>query len=537
MAGGAMISTGGTIEGGFLTGRPLYYPVFLITLLFFLWGFSYGLLDVLNSHFQTVLSITKLQSTGLQVMYFGGGFVHFLTSSDSGILTLASYFLFSPVAAEVLKRRGYKTTILMGLALYSLGAVFFWPTAHFSSPDNKLTSYGGFLACTFVIACGLSTLETSANSYAVIIGDPASASIRLQFCQSWNGVASFVGPLIASKFFFTGANANNLTNVQYVYLAVACLGVAVALLFVLTKLPEVSEATLAENAGVEILAVDEEGNQIGQGSIWKQYNMFFAFGAQFAYVGAQVTIGAFFINYVTENGGYTKPQASNFLSYALIIFTVGRFVAVAIAFFLSPAFIMLVYSALAIATTAAASGLEGSAGVGVLMATYFLMAPMYPTIFTLGTANLGIHTRRGAGILVMGVAGGAVFPPIQGAVADNASTRISMVIPLVGFVYVFGYCFFHWFTHGKKIARVKDIVVSTDTAGRRGSAWGGAVGGAINYVHFTGEKDADVVGGSRRLSTVSHGRRQSVTVSVKRPSTSHVEGLPVEEQRGNPILL
>jgi FHS family L-fucose permease-like MFS transporter len=314
-------------------------------------------------------------------------FLHDLTRCK---LTCPSYFFFSPIAAEVLKRRGYKTTILMGLTFYSLGAIFFWPTAHFTSPNNRLAAYGGFLVCTFVIACGLATLETSANSYAVIIGDPASASIRLQFCQSWNGVASFVGPLIASKFFFSGTNANNLTNVQYVYLAVACLGVAVALLFVFTKLPEVSEATLAENANIEILAVDEMGNPIGQGSIWKQYNMFFAFGAQFAYVGAQVTIGAFFINYVVENGGYSKPQASNFLSYALIIFTVGRFVAVGIAFFLAPSFIMCVYSAAAIAMTAASAAVEGSGGVGVLMATYFLMAPMYPTIFTLGTASKSI---------------------------------------------------------------------------------------------------------------------------------------------------
>jgi FHS family L-fucose permease-like MFS transporter len=270
--------------------------------------------------------------------------------------------------------------------------VFFWPVAHYTTANNRLAAYGGFLVCTFVIACGLSTLETSANSYAVVIGDPASASIRLQFCQSWNGVASFVGPLIASKFFFSGANANNLTNVQYVYLAVACLGVAVGVLFAFTKLPEISEATLAENSAIEILAVDEEGNQIGQGSIWKQYNMFFAFGAQFAYVGAQVTIGAFFINYVTENGGYSKPQASNFLSYALIIFTVGRFVAVAIAFVLAPSFIMCVYSALAIALTAASAAVKGTGGVGVLMAVYFLMAPMYPTIFTLGTASKSIST-------------------------------------------------------------------------------------------------------------------------------------------------
>lgn len=265
--------------------------------------------------------------------------------------------------------------------------------------------------------------------------------------------------------------------------------------------------------------------------------MFFAFGAQFCYVGAQVTIGAFFINYVTENGGYSKPKAANFLSYALIIFTVGRFVAVAIAFVLAPSFIMIVYATLAIALIATAAAVKGSAGVGVLMAVYFLMAPMYPTIFTLGTANLGVHTRRGAGILVMGVAGGAVFPPIQGAVADSASTRISMVIPLAGFVYVWCYCFFHWFTHGRNFIRVKDIVVAADAAGRRGSAWGGAVGGAINYVHYTGEKESVTHSeGGRRASVVSHGRKQSIAVQVRRPSMAQ-GAVFEEEQRGNPILL
>lgn len=137
----------------------------------------------------------------------------------------------------------------------------------------------------------------------------------------------------------------------------------------------------------------------------------------------------------------------------------------------------------------------------------------------------------------MGVAGGAVFPPIQGAVADNASTRISMVIPLVGFCYVFGYCAFHWFTHGRNFIRVKDIVVAADTAGRRGSAWGGALGGAINYVHYTGEKEtAAMDGGGRRASVITQGRRQSIAVQVRRPSVSNRPILE-EEQKGNPILL
>jgi len=167
MAGGVPINTA-PVQGGFLTGKRLIFPLALVISLFFLWGFSYGLLDVLNKHFQEVLNITKLQSTGLQVMYFGGG-----------------YLCFSPVAAEVLKRKGYKVTILMGLGFYSLGAMMFWPTAHFTKPSNATASFGGFLVCTLVIACGLATLETAANSYAVVIGDPATASARLQFCQSW----------------------------------------------------------------------------------------------------------------------------------------------------------------------------------------------------------------------------------------------------------------------------------------------------------------------------------------------------------------
>jgi FHS family L-fucose permease-like MFS transporter len=261
-----MPTAGAPVTTGFLKGKALIFPLTLVISLFFLWGFSYGLLDVLNKHFQNVLGISRLQSTGLQVMYFGGG-----------------YLLFSPVAAEVMKRKGYKVTILMGLALYSIGAIFFWPTAKFSSRENASASFGGFCACTLVIACGLATLETAANSYAVVIGDPASASARLQFCQSWNGVASFIGPLIASKFFFSGGNQDDLVNVQFVYLAVSCAGAAVAALFFITKLPEVSEEMLQGAAG-DSTETEAERDAL-QGPIWKQYNLIFAFLAQFCYVG------------------------------------------------------------------------------------------------------------------------------------------------------------------------------------------------------------------------------------------------------------
>jgi FHS family L-fucose permease-like MFS transporter len=179
-----------------------------------------------------------------------------------------------------LKRKGYKITVLVGLAFYSTGAILFWPTAHFSSKVNASASFGGFCACTAVIACGLSTLETAANSYAVVIGNPATASARLQFCQSFNGVASFIGPLIASKYFFSGSNSNNLTNVQFVYLAVSIAGMAVAALFALSRLPEVSEKAIEGMQGEDATAMRRFSTVAGERSIWKQYNMWFAFGAQ-----------------------------------------------------------------------------------------------------------------------------------------------------------------------------------------------------------------------------------------------------------------
>jgi FHS family L-fucose permease-like MFS transporter len=487
MGGGGPALPSPAVVGGYLTGKKLIYPLSLVISLFFLWGFSYGLLDVLNKHFQNVLKVSKLESTGLQVMYFGGG-----------------YLIFSPIAAEVLQRKGYKITILMGLTLYSLGAIMFWPTAHFSNPSNEKAAFGGFLACTLVIACGLATLETAANSYAVVIGAPETASARLQFCQSWNGVASFIGPLIASKAFFSGQNKDDLTNVQYVYLAVSCAGLAVAALFFFSKLPEVNASSAGRSASVvaenhEELGVDQYGFIINDKPLRKEYNMIFGFIAQFCYVGAQVALGAFFINYATDNAGYLEEQASQMLSYALITFTVGRFIATGLATIFESNFLMVIYSSCAIALTAYVSSAHGLSGVAVLIVIFFFMAPMYPTIFTLGTANLGKNTRRGAGILVMGVSGGAVFPPIQGAVADSANTRISFLVPMVGFIVVLGYVSVHWVQHGMFIFRKKaPQVIAAEMLG-------GAVGGVVETRHYD-EKRLSITN-----EAVPRGRVNSIT--------------------------
>jgi FHS family L-fucose permease-like MFS transporter len=171
-----------------------------------------------------------------------------------------------------------------------------------------------------------------------------------------------------------------------------------------------------------------------------------------------VTIGSFFINYATENAHFTDPEASNLLSYALITFTVGRFVGVALAHFFQADLILLVYAVISIALCAYTSGGYGTTAVIVLIILFFFESLMFPTIFVMGTSNLGRHTSRGAGILMMGVSGGAVFPPIQGAIADAHNTRISFLVPMVGFIFVAAYGAYHWIIHGMKIRRIDPTV-------------------------------------------------------------------------------
>ncbi|KAJ6532468.1 major facilitator superfamily transporter [Mycena capillaripes] len=467
MAGGGAVGNSGVpLKGIFRRGlfpREYFVAFCLVTTLFFLWGFCYGLLDVLNKHFQTVLGITKLQSTGLQVAYFGIG-----------------YFAYSPVAGEVLRRYGYKTAILMGLALYSLGAILFWPCAHFATTSDPHAIFGGFVVCTAITACGLATLEVAANSYISVMPPVQVAAFRLNFSQSFNGVASFAGPFIASKYFFSGGNSSNLTNVQYVYMAVAGMGVMVALAFGVTRLPEVSEAELQATAVA--LADEANANSKLDRPFYKQYRAIFGFVAQFMYVGAQVTIGSFFLNYVTESAGRSTADAANILSYSLIVFTVMRFVMTAVLSFVAAPVVLFVNAVIGTVLVILVSVLSGTAGMICLTLIYATMSCQYPgtftppyqltehpltsrtVIFVLGTSGLGRHTRRAASLLVMGVAGGAVFPPIQGAIADKYSTRVSYGVSAPAFAFVAFFAAYVWLSGDRQIMlkRTKNAAVYDD---------------------------------------------------------------------------
>jgi len=399
---------GGVTSATPLTGSQLSrgrwaFAFALVSTLFFTWGFAYGLLDVLNAHFQVIFGINKTQSTLLQFAYFG------------------AYVFFAPIAGAFMNKKGYKAGIHLGLTLYSLGAVFFWPSA-------KFAKYGGFVGCTFVIGCGLASLEVAANSYIAVLGTPKYAAARLNFSQGFQGVASFTGPLIASRWFFLGANATKLDTVQWVYLAVAGLGVVLNIMFYFCDLPEIEEEAILTQIG-------EDGNPVEVESFWKQWRCIFGFVAQTAYCGAQVGVASLAVNYMHEQGiGISTSKASQLFSFCQMTFTFGRFVGVCILNFVDPALLFTIY-ALACSTFAFAIAFApGKAGIGCLFALFFFESICYPCIFTLGTKNLGVHTKKGSGLIVMGVGGGAWYPPAQASIADRISTRRSYLVPFSGYM-------------------------------------------------------------------------------------------------------
>ena len=355
-----------------------------------------------------------------------------------------------------MKRRGYKFTIIMSLCFYSLGAILFWPVAKFSLTSTKPHAvFAGFVVCTAVIACGLAGLETAANSYISVLPPHNVAATRLSLSQSTNGLASFVGPLIASKYFFAGKNAENLTNVQWVYLAVSIMGLLVMVGFFFTKLADISEADLMAEA--QALAEAQGVTAKAEEPFWKQYRAITGFVAQFLYVGAQVTIGSFFLNYTAEAAKISDERGSQLLSYGLLTFTLARFVGTALLSVIAAPLLLAIYAACACVCAILIGAMHGMGGVACLIVIMFFESIMYPVIFVLGTTGLGRHTRRASGLLVMGVAGGAVFPPIQGAIADHFSTRTSYFLVVPCFAYIMGWALYVWNADGRRIGVTGEI--------------------------------------------------------------------------------
>lgn len=406
-----------------ITLRQSLYPLALVTILFFLWGFAYGLLDVLNKHFQNALDITRARSSGLQAAYFGAYPVASLT-----------------YAGWVLRRFGYRATFMLGLVLYGVGALLFWPSGHYRS-------FGGFCAATFIIGNGLGTLETAANPYLAVCGPPKYSEIRLNVAQAIQGTGTVVGPVLATYVFFKDVDDKSLESVQYVYLGIACFVFLLSIVFWFSHIPEITDADMQ-------LQADETGNYQQDVPLRKQYLLWWGVLAQFAYVGAQVGVASSFVNYVVEVSGRSSATGSKFYAIGQALFAIGRFSGSFFMKFIKPRQVFLVYFCLVIVFCAAATGARGNAGVAMLMMTLFFESICFPTIFTLGIRGLGHHTKRGSSFIVASIVGGAIVPPMLLAVADAFDdTGRAMFIPLIWFVigvtFAFGVNF-----HSRTVALV-----------------------------------------------------------------------------------
>ncbi|TWI95865.1 FHS family L-fucose permease-like MFS transporter [Mucilaginibacter frigoritolerans] len=381
------------------------FPFVLVTCLFFMWGFAYGLLDVLNKHFQEILNITKTRSTLLQGAYFG------------------AYFLVAVPAGLLMNKYGYKRGIIIGLLLYATGAFLFYPAA-------VHLSFNFFLVALFILASGLAFLETAANPYVTVLGAPETSANRLNLSQCFNGIGSFLGPIIAAYLFFGDKKDGpaNLDSVKIIYIIIGIVVLLITIFFLRTPLPEIRENTPA---------AEEE---IVTRPLFSHRNFTNAVIAQFFYVAAQVGVAAFFINYCTENGsGVSNARASALLSAGLILFTTGRFVGTALMKVVDANKLLAVYAVVNILLCAIVVADLKWLSVYALLGVFFFESIMFPTIFALGLKDLGSYTQKASSFIIMAIIGGAIVPVVMGVIADKYSTSIAYCVPLCCFIIVAWY--------------------------------------------------------------------------------------------------
>ncbi|WP_282775727.1 L-fucose:H+ symporter permease [Phaeodactylibacter xiamenensis] len=391
--------------------NPHLIPFILVTSLFFLWGLANILNSALISHFQPVFDISRAQALLVETAFYLG------------------YFTIAVPAGLYMEKYTYKKGIILGLLLYAIGALLFIPAA-------KMLTFAFFLLALYVIASGLAFLETAANPYVTILGPKENATQRLNFAQSFNGVALVVGPYLAGMLIFSGnegdmatqeakLQAANAVVVPYVGIAIAVL--IVAFLIWRTQMPEPDKGDKLKFDPV----------------IFKFRHLMLAVLAQLLYVGAQAGLWGITIDFVTEMmPGVSKEVASGaYLVAGTLLFVIGRFIGTFLMSYIKDSTLLGVYGLIAAGLCMMGIMLGGAAAVYAILAVNFFMSIMFPTIFGLGVRDLGKHTKLGSSFIIMAIVGGAVFPPIMGILSESFSIQASFWIPVVSFLFVAFYGF------------------------------------------------------------------------------------------------
>ena len=412
------------------------FAFILVTSLFFLWAFLHNTNGILIPHLKKALQLTDTQSSFIDLAVYLG------------------YFSIAIPAGFVMHKYGYKSGIILGLLLFAMGAFLFVPAA--SSQSFVL-----FLMALFIQAAGATFLETVANPYVTVLGPKENTEQRLNFAQSFNGVGAVVAPIIGGTFILSGVEhtkeelkamspdqlntylLGEASTVKIPYLIIGAVVILVAILFLLSKLPNVKEPAAADaHTGFSL-------------RVLRHSHVRWAVITQFFYVGAQVGVASFFIRFSKQVMDLPEKQAAFRWGYiAMVGFMVGRFAGTFLMKYIKPQKLLLLYAIINILLLVIALNTHGRIAVYAVTAVPFFMSIMFPTIFALGIKELGEETKMASSLLVMSIVGGALAPLLMGGISDyTGSMQKAYIIPLLCFIAV------AWF--GWKGYKIKQINVSS----------------------------------------------------------------------------
>jgi FHS family L-fucose permease-like MFS transporter len=399
----------------------------LVTVLFFLWGMSNNLTDILVQQFKKSFELSQFSAQLVQTANFLG------------------YFCMAIPAALVMRRWGYKAGMVMGLGLFGGGMILFWPAA-------VSGLYVPFLVALFAVGCGASVLETAANPFMAQFGPAATSERRLNFAQSFNPPGTILGVILGARFIFSGVELKapevaamkqagtyagylhtELLRVVPTYLVLGSIVLLFAVLLSRMKFPSMRSEH-------EDLSVAEDHGSFGQ--LLHYPHLWFAVLANFCNVGAQVSTWSSLIPYMKQYTTVSERTAAAYLTATLVALMVGRFVTTPLMKYISPSLLLAIYGAANVLLIALAVTRPGMLGAYAIVASSFFLSIMFPTIFALGLKGLGPNTKLAGSFLVMAIVGGAIFPPVLGWIAKTTgSLAEGYIVPAIGFAGVALYGF------------------------------------------------------------------------------------------------
>jgi len=404
------------------------FPLTVLTSLFFMWGFITCLNDILIPHLKTVFSLNYTQSMLIQFTFF------------------TAYFVVSLPSGFIVEKVGYKRGIIIGLITAGIACLMFYPAA-------GTRSYPIFLAALFVLASGITLLQVSANPYVAILGRPETASSRLNLTQAFNSLGTTIAPLFGSLLILSAASksaeeiaklnpaelsAYQLTeaaSVQMPYLGLAAAFMIIAAIIAAVRLPAIEAADQASSAG--------EMHDDKHSSAWQYRHLVLGAVAIFVYVGGEVAIGSFLVNFMGQPdiAGLQPEIAGKYLSFYWGGAMVGRFIGSAVLRQINPGKVLGFNALVATSLVLIAMLLTGQVSMWALLLVGLFNSIMFPTIFTLAVDGLGKHTGQGSGILCMAIVGGAVIPVLQGVFADRIGIHHAFFLPALCYLYIAYYGF------------------------------------------------------------------------------------------------